>query len=361
MNINQDKITPIAYYLPQFHRLKFNDDYWGKGFTEWTNTAKAKPLFKGHYQPHVPADLGFYDLNVQSTRREQAALAQQYGIGGFCYWHYWFSEGNEVMEMPFNEVLKDKEITLPFCLAWANHDWHNVVTREVIIKQLYGSIPDYEAHYRSLSKAFHDDRYMCLDGKPIFAVFSPLEIPNCKEFFDCWNQMAKSEGFDGIYFVAIAKFESQIDECLNRGYDAVNIMRLQEFEIRMSNFQKHLWHIRRDIFKQHYVFDFATVMKFFISDRDKEENVMPTIISGWDHSPRSGKKALILDKFSPDIFEEHIDNVLQNVKDKQNKIVFIRAWNEWAEGNHLEPDLKYGCGYLQAVSNSLQKIYENKR
>lgn len=360
MNINKEKITSIAYYLPQFHRLKFNDEYWGKGFTEWTNTAKSKPLFKGHYQPHIPSDLGFYDLSVKSARREQAALAQQYGVGGFCYWHYWFAEGYEVMEMPFNEVLKDKEITLPFCLSWANHDWHNVVTREVILKQEYGGISDYEAHYRSLSCAFHDDRYMCVDGRPIFVIFDPFDMPEDCEFFDCWNRMAKEDGFPGMYFIGIVKYDYQIDECLKRGYDGVNVMRLHAFEDKMTPLQRRVQHLKQAFLGGHYVFDFADVMKFFCSARDLEEKVMPTIISGWDHSPRSGRKALILDKFTPTIFEHHIDDVFNHVKDKKNKIVFIRAWNEWAEGNHLEPDLKYGCGYLQALKNSINKLNGKK-
>lgn len=356
MDISKKVITPIAFYLPQFHRLKFNDDYWGKGFTEWTNTAKAKPLFKGHYQPHVPADLGFYDLSVQSSRREQAALAQQYGVGGFCYWHYWFAEGYETMEMPFNEVLKDKEITLPFCLSWANHDWHNVVTREVILNQQYGGMHDYEAHYRSLSRAFHDERYMCVDGCPIFVIFDPFDMPEDCEFFDCWNRLAKSDGFPGMFFVGIVKYDCLIDECLKRGYDGVNVMRLHAFEEKMPAMKRRVEHWKRVLLHRHYVFNYEDVMKYFCSDRDHEEKVIPTIISGWDHSPRSGSKALILDNFTPKVFERHIDDVFNHVKDKQNKMVFIRAWNEWAEGNHLEPDLKHGCGYLQALKNSLDKV-----
>lgn len=354
--INSELPYVVAYYLPQFHRLKFNDDYWGKGFTEWTNTIKAKPLFKGHYQPHIPADLGFYDLNMQSTRRAQASMAQEYGLGGFCYWHYWLSENNQVMEMPFNEVIKDKEITLPFCLAWANHDWHNVKTREVIIKQKYGGVKDYESHYEALRHAFLDNRYLKLSGKPIFVVFSPFEIPDLNIFFTCWNNMARNDGLDGFYFIAIIKRDVEIQKALGMGYDAVNIMRLQEFEYHRSFISNYVYNIKRKWFHSPYKFDFEDVMKFFTSEMDYDEQVIPTIISGWDHTPRSGKNALILDNFTPSVFYNHVRDVFQHLKNKHNKMVFVRAWNEWAEGNYLEPDLKYGHGYLKAIKKNLEEF-----
>lgn len=348
-----EKIFPIAYYLPQFHRLKFNDDYWGKGFTEWTNTVKAKPLFKGHYQPHIPADLGFYDLSVASSRREQAALAQQYGVGGFCYWHYWFRKNEEVMEMPFKEVLKDDAITLPFCLAWANHDWHDVKTREIIIKQEYGGLDDYKAHYNSISSAFHDKRYISHEGRPIFVVFSPFEIPDAMSFINYWQDLAKEDQLPGIYFIAIVKRDWEIEKALQLGFDAVNIMRLQEFEFQRGRLTSFIESIKHKYLRKPYVYDFRKAMRYFVSEKDKEENVIPTIISGWDHTPRSGMNALVLDRFSPSVFSEHIKEVFSEIEVKDNKLVFIRAWNEWAEGNHLEPDLKYGLGYLEALYSNL--------
>jgi len=292
-------IKTIAYYLPQFHRLKFNDDYWGKGFTEWTNTVKAKPLFRGHYQPHIPADLGFYDLSVRSVRQEQAELAKKYGIDAFCYWHYWLEKGKEVMQMPFNEVLKDKDIRMPFCLAWANHDWHNVKTKEVIIRQKYGGVDDYLSHYKGLSRAFHDVRYLRIEGSPVFVVYNPFDIPDTDVFMDCWNNCAKSEGLDGFYFIAIVKSDGEIDKALSLGYNAVNTTRLQEFESHLSRFQIEYRRLANFLFKYPYVYNFSYAMKYFIAERDKEENVIPTIICGWDHTPRSGNKALVLKNFTP--------------------------------------------------------------
>lgn len=351
----KNKIELIAYYLPQFHRIKFNDDYWGKGFTEWTNTAKAKPLFKGHYQPHIPADLGFYDLSVPSIRREQAELASQYGISAFCYWHYWLGKNQEIMDMPFKEVIKDKGIKLPFCLAWANHDWHNIKTKEIIIKQQYEGIDDYQAHYNSLSQAFKDNRYYKIDNKPIFVIFSPFEIPNVSEFITYWNHFAKNDGLNGIYFIAIVKKNEDIDKALNKGFNAVNTMKLQEFEFHRNWFEKIYDQLKHSVFKRPYVYSFKNVMKYFLSDKEKKEDVIPTIISGWDHTPRSGKKALVLNNCNPETFSLHVKNVIEHISHKKNKIAFIRAWNEWAEGNHLEPDLKYGLGFLEAIKKNLSK------
>ena len=351
-------IKLIAYYLPQFHRIKFNDDYWGKGFTEWTNTAKAKPLFRGHYQPHIPADLGFYDLSVPSIRREQAELAQKYGISAFCYWHYWLGKNQEIMDMPFKEVLKDKEITFPFCLAWANHDWHNVKTREIIVKQDYGGIDDYKTHYNSLFQAFKDERYYKIDNKPIFVIFNPFEIPDTSEYISLWNKLAVKDGFNGIYFIAIVKRNKDIDKAQLLGFNAVNTMKLQEFEFHRNYLEIIFDKINHSFFEKPYVYPFKKVMKYFLSDKEKEENVIPTIISGWDHTPRSGKKALVLDNCKPSIFSRHVSDTIKHIIHKKNKIAFIRAWNEWAEGNHLEPDLKYGLGYLNAIKENIEK-YEN--
>ncbi|MBQ4055966.1 MAG: glycoside hydrolase family 99-like domain-containing protein [Bacteroidaceae bacterium] len=346
-------IELIAYYLPQYHRIKFNDDYWGKGFTEWTNTAKAKPLFKGHYQPHIPADLGFYDLSVPSIRREQAQLAIEYGISAFCYWHYWLGKNQEIMDMPFKEVLKDKEITLPFCLAWANHDWHNVKTREIIVKQDYGGIDDYQTHYKSLYPAFKDDRYYKIDNKPLFAIFSPFEIPDAHEFISCWNKLAKDDGFNGIYFIAIVKRDNEIDKALKLGFDAINTMRLQEFEFHRKKINIFIDYIKHIFLKRPYVYSYAKAMKYFLSNYDKKENIIPTIISGWDHTPRSGNRALVLNNYTPKTFSKHVDDAIRHVENKRNKIVFIRAWNEWAEGNHLEPDLRFGLKFLQVLKDKL--------
>src|SRR5260370_41455353 len=168
----------LAFYLRQFHPIRENDEWWGRGFTEWTNTAKAKPLFRGHYQPHVPADLGFYDLRVPETRQAQADMAAAYGIEGFCYYHYWFA-GKRILERPFNEVLKSGQPKLPFCLCWANHTWTGIWLGEpnrILIEQTYPGEHDHRAHFDALLPAFTDPRYVTMHDKPIFVIFRPTEI-----------------------------------------------------------------------------------------------------------------------------------------------------------------------------------------
>ena len=196
----------IAFYLPQFHPIPENDKWWGKGFTEWTNTAKALPLFRGHYQPHVPADLGFYDLRAPETRQQQADMALEYGVDAFCYYHYWFGNGRRIIERPFNEVLETGKPDFPFCLCWANQTWTGIwhgAPNRILMEQTYPGYDDHARHFDWLATAFADRRYITIEGKPLFVVFQPLEIPNVKDVTEFWRQRAVSAGFPGLYLVGI--------------------------------------------------------------------------------------------------------------------------------------------------------------
>ena len=202
----------IAIYLPQYYPIPENDETWGKGFTEWTNVGKAKPLFKGHYQPRVPADLGYYDLRVPETREAQAQMAQSYGIEGFMYWHYWFGNGKRLLERPFNEVLESGKPDFPFCLGWANHSWTTKTwtatgqfqANKMIAEQLYPGDEDFVNHFYYCLKAFKDHRYINVDGKPFFLIYAPQNIPNVEHFISLWNNLAQQNGLPGIHFVALA-------------------------------------------------------------------------------------------------------------------------------------------------------------
>ncbi len=204
------KARVIAYYLPQYHPVKENDEMWGKGFTEWTNVAKATPLYKGHYQPQIPADLGFYDLRLPEVREEQAKLAKEAGIEGFCYWHYWFGNGKRILERPFNEVLESGKPDFPFCLGWANHSWSNKTWQKlkrfqqdtVFIKQEYLGVEDYTMHFNAVLPAFMDKRYIKVDDKPLFLIFDPDAIPDIEVFIKLWRDLAIKNGLKGIHFVA---------------------------------------------------------------------------------------------------------------------------------------------------------------
>ena len=344
-----NQITLIAYYLPQFYQIPFNDAYWGKGYTEWTATAKAMPLFKGHYQPHIPADLGFYNLLMPEARKAQADLAKKYGIDGFCYWHYWFGKGKTIMEKPIQAVLKSGEPDFPFCFAWANHDWHNPKTKEIILRQEYYGEEDIIEHFNYLLPYFKDKRYLKLDNKPLFTIFSPPTIPDINHFIDVWNKLAKQNGLNGIYFIGSLQSYSNLAKYKNYNLDCIETIHLQDFISHQSRIKQY-WqrcfptHLNRISYEE--------ASKYFVSELEKSEKIIPTIIAGWDHSPRSGKKGLILTHYTPSIFKKHVEQVFKLVSQKKNKLCFIKSWNEWGEGNHLEPDLKYGVGFLEVLLKS---------
>lgn len=352
----------IAYYLPQFHPTPDNDKWWGKGYTEWTNVAKAKPLFKGHYQPKIPADLGFYDLRLPEVREAQAQLAKEAGIYGFCYWSYWFGNGKEELELPFNEVLASGKPNFPFMLCWANESWHSkfwnkdsTVKTVTLLEQLYPGKDDIERYFYHRLPAFKDQRYIKVGNKPVFMIYEWADYENVSEFISIWNQLAKKEGFDGIYFIAHVKSSLENTKQTFRkiqelGFDAINTVRLWSSWLDLNLFHRKLKSALYYIFGRPRTLDFRYISKFFFKPEDKLESIFPTLVPNWDHSPRSGNRGVILTNSTPDAFKEHAFNVLSEVKDKSGpNFVFIRAWNEWGEGNYMEPDQKYGKGYIEAL------------
>lgn len=359
----QDKNTKarvIAFYLPQFHPIPENDTWWGKGFTEWTNVGKAQPLFKGHYQPHVPADLGYYDLRVPEVREAQAEMALQYGIEGFCYWHYWFGNGKRLLERPFSEVLESGHPDFPFCLSWANETWkgfsHGLTNRNILIEQLYPGKEDYEAHFYTVLPAFKDKRYILIDEKPVFVVYMPMQLPDAQSFIGLWQNLAIKNGLKGVHFIAhVLQFE-KIQEALDLGFDSVNVNRLFDYGRfnRTLPFKLKIY-LQNKILKIPYHYNYKDVYPTFVGREDSDLNVFPTIIPGWDHTPRSGNGGLVYHGSSPGLFEKHIIQVLEKIamKPENRKIVFLKSWNEWAEGNYVEPDLKFGTRYLEAISKTI--------
>ena len=338
-------IQLIAFYLPQYYEIEFNNINWGKGHTEWTDAANAKPLFKGHYQPHVPADLGFYNLLMPEAREAQAHLAKEYGVDGFCYWHYWFGNGETIMEKPFQAVLECGKPDFPFCLCWANHTWHKPKTSKIILEQKYFGEKDHIKHFSYLLPAFKDSRYIKINNKPIFSVFNIASIPNANEYIKLWNELAIKEGFNGIYFIALAQNPNEYKKTSEFNINAINIIRLNDFLQYRTYIQDKIKYIFSDIHKYKY----EEASKYFISPEDLKEQNIPTIIPGWDHSPRGGKKSLILTDYTPETFENHLHDAFKLLSKKKNKLCFIKAWNEWGEGNHLEPDLKYGLAFLETL------------
>ncbi len=367
-----NKVKVIAYYLPQYHPLKENDEWWGKGFTEWTNVGKAKALYKGHYQPKVPADLGYYDLRLPIVREQQAQMAKDAGIYGFMYWHYWFGNGRQLMADIFDDVLDSGKPDFPFCLGWANHswfakNWNADGTRgkdRLLIEQKYLGVSDYRMHYEYCLKAFKDSRYVKQNGAPVFLIFQPEDLPS--EFIPLWQQWAKADGLEnGIYFIATANMAKVFDnkpnikQYINRNFNAVVVPRLSsanrankkglsKFVNRLLTKIKPILHIPAGWVK------YEKAIEYFVTEQEKEEISIPVIIPNFDHSPRSGYGAQILDHVTPELFKKHVHKVINVVKNKENKLIMLRSWNEWGEGNYMEPDLKNGHIYLDVLKEEIE-------
>jgi hypothetical protein len=364
----------IAYYLPQYHPFKENDEWWGKGFTEWTNVARAKPLYKGHDQPKIPADLGFYDLRLPIVREQQVELAREAGIYGFCYWHYWFGNGKQLMADVFDEVLASGKPDFPFCLGWANHSWYaknwntNDASKDrLLIEQTYPGDDDIRMHYEYVRKAFKDPRYIMQDGKPIFTLFAPHLLPKNYKLIELWNQWAKEDGFnDGIYFIAsyTPTYMDELDgeDWINKGFSAVIPARLYKHLLNKKGghfYQSFAWFFNRIvaqmIFQQKY--EYKDVYPFFAhKEADEKEYVIPTLIPNFDHSPRSKMNGYILNNSNPKYFKKLCERIFDNVKGKDNKLVWLRSWNEWGEGNYMEPDLKFGHGFINALKEAMNEV-----
>jgi hypothetical protein len=350
----------IAYYLPQFYPIPENEAWWGKGFTDWTTVKNAKPLFPGHRQPHKPGVLGYYDLRNIAVRDEQAKLASRYGVEGFCYWHYWFGNGKRILNEVFDEVLISGKPDFPFCLGWANHTWYknkfaDSASREVLIEQTYPGIEDYSQHFELVLKAFKDKRYLTVDGKPIFVIYRPWEIPDLDRFIRLWNQWSIENGLKGIYFIAYCFQLREIDALIKKGFSAVNIIRLYHFENYISLNRKLMSWLNKHVFNKGLIIDYKEAAHYFDGREDEREEVIPTIIPNWDHSPRSGRKEHILINSEPIFFYQHVERIINRVKSKANPLVFVKSWNEWAEGNYLEPDEEFGLERLEALTSILNQ------
>lgn len=360
----------IAFYLPQYHPTPHNDEWWGKGFTEWTNVAKAKKLYPGHYQPKVPTELGFYDLRLPQVREQQVELAKEAGVTGFCYYHYWFSEGHEELDMPFKKVVESGNPDFPFCLCWANESWYSKfwnkdgsAKQKLLAEQLYPGKDDAVAHFYSLLKAFQDKRYIKVQGKLLFLIYQPLAFPRFKEFKDLWNDLAKQNGLPGFFFVGQTYFDYKIADIIDKGFDAVNHCR------RLDNYYQHseskgvrlLWRgysFIKKFIKIPFVISYKKAIKRAVSEVDYRDNVYPTMMPNWDHTPRSGEGGSVLHNATPELFEEHATSVLKTVLKKSdgNRIVFLKSWNEWGEGNYMEPDIRYGKGYINALKRAIDNL-----
>ncbi len=358
----------IALYLPQFHRIPENDLWWGNGFTEWTNTAKARPLFKKHEQPHIPADFGFYDLRYPEIKELQAALAREAGIEGFCYYHYWFGDGKMLLEKPFNQVLETGKPDYPFCLAWANHSWFKKAWNPdaegkniMLIEQTYPGDKDYIAHFNYLLPAFKDRRYIRVNGKLFFIIYDPIGFKDVKHFIELWRELAKTNGLNDFYFVATDADSRNKDACLAKGFDAIHNVDLLNIHHNLSTVKKVWLMINSKWFHRPRVFEYKDAIKYMVIDDCRDRQVIPVIGPNWDHTPRSGYFGTVLKNPDPKYFKEITKRAINIVKDKpkEEQIIIIKSWNEWGEGNYMEPDIKYGRRYVEVLKEAISEFEEN--
>lgn len=360
-------VRAIAFYLPQFHPIPENDAWWGEGFTEWTNVKKATPLFEGHQQPVIPGELGYYDLRNTEVRAQQAQLAKEYGIEGFCYWHYWFGNGKRILENVFNEVLESGQPDLPFCLAWANESWTGIwhgAADKMLLKQEYPGAADYREHFKLLIKAFNDPRYIRVDDKPLFVVYRPHNLPDCKEFAQVFREEALKHGLKGIYLLGNNSPDDWNPEKYD--FDAVAPTSLHLLKSKLLDVKEKISRVSEKLFSKPlerilpegprtYAYDEYVEKTLNIPDVSYKR--FPCVISNWDNTPRSQKGGWVLTGATPEKFQQLLKNSVQRLQKypEQERFLFIKSWNEWAEGNYIEPDEKQGRKYLEACKNEFLK------
>ena len=355
----------LAFYLPQFHPIPENDRWWGKGFTEWTNVARARPIFPGHYQPHLPADLGFYDLRLPEAREAQASLAREHGIGAFCYYHYWFG-GKRVLERPFNEVLASGRPDFPFCLCWANENWTRTwdgCERDVLLAQNYGPDDDV-AHIRTLLPAFADPRYLRINARPLFLVYRVEDLPDPAATARRWREAAKAEGIGDLYLVTV---ENPRGGGMTKpvmpaeiGFDAAvqfapNVRAVSP-PARFT--PRWFWHRVRRRVTSHHFDNYAALVTHMAGQPAAGYKRFHCITPGWDNSSRRRRGATIFLGATPTRYEAWLDTMWQRTVEEfsgDERLLFVNAWNEWAEGNHLEPCQRWDRAYLEATRRAVTK------
>lgn len=346
----QDNRAPrlIAFYLPQFHPTPENDLWWGKGFTEWTNVTKAVPLFEGHPQPHLPADFGFYDLRVREARHDQIKVAKQYGIDGFCYHYYWFS-GTRILNRPLDDMLADPDSDMQFCLCWANESWTrrwDAADHEVLIAQKY--LPGDDLKFiESLVPFFEDPRYIRVDGKPFLIVYRPQHLPDARKAADVWRNHCKSIGVGEIHICAALTHGNT--DYVQYGFDSG-----VEFPPHNLDADNVNCDIRFHAPFRGNVIQYADVAYSYLKRSYNGSRVFRTVFPSWDNTARTKDRALVVLNGVPDNYEHWLAATIDQVvrTGDEEKIVFINAWNEWAEGCHLEPDRWFGHGFLKATQNA---------
>lgn len=371
----------IAYYLPQFHETRQNNEWWGKGFTEWTNVKKAKPLYKGHYQPRVPLNQNYYDLLDDKVKSWQVKIAKKHGIYGFCFYHYWFNAGDLLLEQPVEQFLKNKSLDIHFCLSWANEPWTKAwVSKQdqILIEQNYGDNITWKRHFEYLLPYFKDPRYICENNKPLFIIYRPEIIDCLNEMLDYWDNLAKMNGFSGmeyayqgIWFDQIknrddSRFTYNIEYEPGYGESRLFSKRKQRLIKLAKDIDEMIFKIFNHKLSELYLrqvrkLSYDDVWKSINSYVPNDHKRIAGAFVDWDNTPRRGLKGLVIEGASPEKFYFYFKERIRKAKQfYSSDMVFIFAWNEWAEGGYLEPDQRHQYGYLEAIRKVLEETDESR-
>ena len=373
------KIIPL--YLPQFHIIPENDEWWGKGFTEWVNVREARPLFEGHNQPRVPLNNNYYDLSDIETLKWQCRIAKEYGIYGFCMYHYWFN-GHLLLEKPMEMLLAHPEIDIKYCISWANHDWTDAWKAsnrqpKVLIAHNFDDEKDWVDHFNYLLPFFKDPRYMTENNKPLMVIYIPNIIRKLKKMLNVWSQMARDNGFDGLTFIyqsAASSFDNSWDHSLfdygvemNPGYVGLaNRQKNSSFFPKLMKYSheiKRFLHIRRSLLPQKKItevskadYDYTWQRILELRPISNAPKMIPCAFTDWDNTPRHKERGYLYQGVSPDKFKSYFKQLIDNTKNfYDTDMIFVFAWNEWAEGGYLEPDEKNGFAFLEAIKECLSE------
>lgn len=365
----------LAFYLPQFYPTPENNEWYGEGFTEWTNVAKSKPCFKGHIQPKIPTNLGFYDLRVPQVRKRQAELAKEAGVTAFCYYDYWFGDGTVALDLPLKEVVRLKEPDFPFCLCWANHSWFKKswnpdakkLDQKILRKQQYLGENDYKSHFMSLLPAFRDDRYYKIEGKLVYVILAIHELPDYSLFKKVWNELAKENGLPEFYFLSYTPKIELIETPPYRETEGTILSLLTniQFKQNYSRFSIYKDLLIRKIgewtHKPLMLYTYKEACKYLLDPILLNDRVIPVIFPNWDYTPRRGASDLIFHNSTPELFKQHVKEAFNYIKDKpiNKQIVFLKSWNEWGEGNYMEPDMEFGKGRIIALREAIEEFKKN--
>lgn len=361
-------IKLIAMYLPQFHEIEENNEWWGKGHTEWTNCKKAIPYHKEHYQPKIPLNEEYYNLLDEEFQEKQNKLANEYGIYGFCYYHYWF-EGKLLLEKPMENMLKNKHIHNKFCISWANHSWINKYekkNRKLLIEQTYGDKKDWIKHFNYLLPFFKDERYIKVNNKPMLVIYDAKSIECWKEMKSVWDDLAKQNGLPGIYYVNTLKIYKDINETNKGEFDAQF-----EYQPALSTSPSNkffsyqtFYNIKRVLYRDYLNkparFNYDTVWSKILKNSYSNAKTYLGVFVDWDVTSRWGTRGLYYYGGTPEKFSYYLNKQIDKAKLNGSDYIFITAWNEWSEGAYLEPDEKYKYRYLESIKKLLSKGTSNE-